>query len=153
MVPFYGQGMNAGFEDVRILFDLLQLEWEKNFDADKGQRDANRADTLKIYSMTRPHDAHAINDLALENYEEMRSTVLNPAYKFRKAIEEWLSVNMPWLGWETKYQGVSFGNNPYSEVVRKSERQGRVLTWVFTTVVSSPVVIAGAMLYRKYSHS
>ncbi|KAK4223670.1 putative monooxygenase [Podospora fimiseda] len=154
MVPFYGQGMNAGLEDVRILFDIL----DKHARMDELNTTTDAASTreraLNEYSTVRVQDAHAINDLALQNYVEMRASVLSPAYRFRKWLEEGLSKYFPGLGWQTKYSRVSFGNERYSEVVAKSEHQGRVLTKVLMGVIGAPVlagVVAGvAVIYMRY---
>lgn len=141
MVPFYGQGMNAGLEDVRILFNILDKHGrmdELNTTTDPA---STRERALEEYSAVRVQDAHAINDLALQNYVEMRSSVLSPAYRFRKWLEEGLSKYFPGLGWQTKYSRVSFGNERYSEVVAKSEHQGQVLTRVLTGVIGAPVLV------------
>lgn len=129
MVPFFGQGMNAGLEDVRVLFSILDKHIYKNVGAKdpKIQNDSARAAALSEYSEIRAPDAAAINDLALDNYKEMRDSVINYGYRIRKWLEERLSVYVPGLGWQTKYSRVSFGNERYSEVVRKSERQGELL--------------------------
>ena len=131
MVPFYGQGMNTGMEDVRTLFSLLDKHAgaESNNPEDPAPLDAaaQRSLALAQYSTLRVPDAHAINDLALQNYVEMRADVLSPTYRLRKFLEEFLSVHVPGLGWRTKYSRVSFGNERYSEVVAKSDRQGRIL--------------------------
>ncbi|RKU41323.1 kynurenine 3-monooxygenase, mitochondrial precursor (Biosynthesis of nicotinic acid protein 4) [Coniochaeta pulveracea] len=130
MVPFYGQGMNAGLEDVRILFEILD-KYERIQQAEAndshGSTSALRATALAEYSAVRVLDAHAINDLALQNYIEMRSSVLSPTYRLRKFLEEFLSVYFPGLGWQTKYARVSFGNEPYSTVVAKSDYQSKML--------------------------
>lgn len=127
MVPFYGQGMNAGLEDVRILFEHLDSSLPRSPTSTAEENTQARATALQAYSTFRQQDAYAINDLALRNYEEMRSSVIDPVYKIRKYLEEWLSVKIPSLGWKTQYSRVSFGNERYSEVIRKSERQGRLL--------------------------
>ncbi|RYP59529.1 hypothetical protein DL769_008489 [Monosporascus sp. CRB-8-3] len=131
MVPFYGQGMNAGLEDVRILFSILDKHSnaESNNPEDPTSFDAavRRDLALAEYSALRVPDAHAINDLALQNYVEMRASVLSPTYRLRKLLEEFMSVHVPILGWHTKYSRVSFGNERYSEVVTKSDRQGKIL--------------------------
>ncbi|EHL01825.1 putative Kynurenine 3-monooxygenase [Glarea lozoyensis 74030] len=75
MVPFYGQGMNAGLEDIRILFEILD-------------KYPSRAEALAKYSEYRKEDAHVINDLALQNYVEMRASVVSPFYSARKWLEE-----------------------------------------------------------------
>ncbi|KAF4121755.1 kynurenine 3-monooxygenase [Geosmithia morbida] len=159
MVPFYGQGMNAGMEDVRILFAIFDkhaTRGETNKPTSEIGEDSQSpssmqiADALAEYSAIRAPDAHAINDLALENYVEMRSSVLSLRYRLRKYLEEFTSVHFPGLGWQTKYARISFGNEGYLDVVRKSERQGQVLVRGLTALVAGPVVVLGATLAYKY---
>ncbi|KFX94915.1 hypothetical protein O988_06083 [Pseudogymnoascus sp. VKM F-3808] len=114
MVPFYGQGMNAGLEDVRVLFGLLP-------------RSRPTPESLDRYTALRAPDAAAISALALANYVEMREGVVSPIYKLRKRLEEALSQYFPSLGWATQYSRVSFGNMRYSEVVEASRHQGNVI--------------------------
>ncbi|OTB17590.1 hypothetical protein K445DRAFT_316219 [Daldinia sp. EC12] len=151
MVPFYGQGMNAGLEDVRILFSILDKHAaaENNDPESPGSVDLafQRGLALAEYSALRVPDAHAINDLALQNYVEMRASVLSPTYRLRKYLEEFLSVHLPSLGWQTKYSRVSFGNERYSEVVAKSNHQGKVLLRGLITVLCSPIVAGVLGLY------
>ncbi|OTA95001.1 hypothetical protein M434DRAFT_394208 [Hypoxylon sp. CO27-5] len=144
MVPFYGQGMNAGLEDVRILFSILDkhANAENNNPDSPGSVDPSfqRGMALAEYSALRVPDAHAINDLALQNYVEMRASVLSPTYRLRKFLEEFMSVHLPSLGWQTKYSRVSFGNERYSEVVAKSDHQGKVLLRGLITILCGPIV-------------
>lgn len=142
MVPFYGQGMNAGLEDVRTLFDFLD-----KYPAEQ------RAQALDEYTAYRVPDAHSINDLALQNYTEMRASVLSPTYRLRKFLEESLSKYLPSLGWTTKYSRVSFSNERYSEVIAKSEYQGKMLMRGFYGAVGVPLVVGGALLWFKQKRS
>jgi kynurenine 3-monooxygenase len=115
MVPFYGQGMNAGLEDVRVLFDILD------------QYPDDQAKALSEYSKQRAPDAQTINDLALGNYREMASDVKKPLYLLRKWIEEKLYMYVPSAGWATQYSRVTFSNMRYSEVQEATHRQAKVL--------------------------
>ncbi|KAL2127540.1 hypothetical protein VTI74DRAFT_10569 [Chaetomium olivicolor] len=150
MVPFYGQGMNAGLEDVRILFDILDKHARMDELSAGAIASASRERALAEYTAVRVPDAHAINDLALQNYVEMRASVLSPVYRLRKFLEEALSKYIPSLGWQTKYARVSFGNERYSEVVAKSEHQGRMLVRGFAGVVGVPVVAGAVYLLLRY---
>lgn len=151
MVPFYGQGMNAGLEDVRVLFALLDKHVSPT--ATHRSRTDQRAKALAEYSATRTEDAYAINDLSLENYTEMRASVTAPTYRARKWLEEKLSVYVPSLGWQTKYARVSFGNERYSEVIKKSEQQGRQLVIALVGVLASPVVIGALLALQRWRGS
>lgn len=129
MVPFYGQGMNAGLEDVRVLFDFLDRfnVYATSKETSISLRSERRAEALSAYTIFRVPDAAAINDLALRNYHEMSSSVQSPAYRLRKFIEERINKYCPALGWSTQYSRVSFGNERYSEVHAATQRQKRDL--------------------------
>jgi len=153
MVPFYGQGMNAGLEDVRILFDILDKHARMDELSAGADASASRERALAEYTAVRIPDAHAINDLALQNYVEMRASVLSPAYRLRKFLEEALSKYLPSLGWQTKYARVSFGNERYSEVVARSEHQGKMLVRGFVGLVGVPVLAGGILLLLRYKRT
>ncbi|KAM3555302.1 hypothetical protein MY1884_005664 [Beauveria asiatica] len=170
MVPFYGQGMNTGMEDVRILFSILDkhaaqlaetnnpLVGDSASDSDEDEEasaaaaaasEQAHAHALAEYSATRWVDAYTINDLAFQNYAEMR-TSQSIAYKLRKSFEEFLSYRLPWLGWQTKYSLVVFSNRPYSECVRRTDRQGRVLGRLLAGLATSPFLAAGIFIAYRY---
>ena len=155
MVPFYGQGMNAGLEDVLTLFTTLD---------DAGvydpasplplpttlSRTERREKALETYTMQRTPDAHTINDLAMGNYREMAGDVTSVVYKLRKWLEERLSVWVPGLGWRTQYSRVSFENQRYGDVVREVRGQGRVLGWVLGGGVFGVLGVMGLVLGRGF---
>lgn len=160
MVPFYGQGMNTGLESVRVLFSKLDKyanTVEDNSPFQSADPDAisshQRALALAEFSAFRVPDAHAVINLALENYIEMRASVLSPTYRLRKFLEEKISVYLPSLGWRTKYARVSFGNERFSDVVAKSERQGKILMRSFMCMLCSPVVVAWLVYWSRQRRS
>ncbi|RKF62277.1 Kynurenine 3-monooxygenase [Erysiphe neolycopersici] len=135
MVPFFGQGMNAGLEDVRILFETLdRYAKSSNHSPDSRQL------ALEQYSALRTEDSKAISQLALENYLVMRNSVTSYKYKSRKWLEEKLNLWFPSLGWATKYSRVSFGNDRYSEVISKSKRQEAIINRILITVESMALI-------------
>lgn len=134
MVPFYGQGMNAGLEDIRVLFSFLDSH---------PPTVSGRAAALQAYTTQRAPDAHSINDLALRNYQEMRAGVTSPVYRLRKYIEEELSVWLPASGFATQYSRISFGNMRYSEVERLAQKQGRYLLVGMAAVLGLMAPVAG----------
>ncbi|MCF6349694.1 MAG: FAD-dependent monooxygenase [Flavobacteriaceae bacterium] len=109
VVPFYGQGMNASFEDVTVLFKYI----------DKYENKAlNNAEIWsKIfyeYEKERKKDADAIGDLAVENYFEMRDHVANDLFKKKRALEMKLEDAYP-DRYFSKYSRVTFNDSmPYS---------------------------------------
>ena len=146
MVPFYGQGMNAGLEDVRVLFDLLDRHGVYDpANSDPPARQQARCSALAEYTTQRTPDAAAINDLALRNYEEMRAGVTSPLYKLRKAAEEKISVYLPFLGFATQYSRISFGNQRYSEVERAVKWQADVLVGLGQG--TALIVLVGSLIW------
>lgn len=135
MVPFYGQGMNAGLEDVRVLFDCLDAHPD------------DRATALAQYSALRTPDAATINDLALRNYQEMASDVKKPLYLLRKRIEETLDLWVPSWGWTTQYSRVTFSNMRYSEVKQASQRQAMILNGVVGLTMAS--ILGGGFWFAR----
>lgn len=114
VVPFYGQGMNAAFEDC-FIFDQLLDEFDGDF-----------SKILPAFSKRRKPDADAIADLALYNYIEMRSKVADPGFLFRKKLEQTLHDWFP-RTWKPLYSMVTFSTIPYAEARDRAEAQKRML--------------------------
>lgn len=146
MVPFFGQGMNAGLEDVRILFDTF----DRSIISSNRSPDSRKL-ALEQYSALRTVDSEAISRLALENYLVMRNSVVSYKYKSRKWLEEKLNFWFPSLGWATKYSRVSFGNDRYSEVISKSYRQEAIINRILQGIEVMALVgtIYGIFRLRK----
>ena len=134
--------MNAGFEDIRILVEILdRAEFEADDEAD---RKHILAHALKTFSETRCPDAWAICDLALENYHEMSHDVLSLGYLLHKKVIGWLHRCFPRI-FIPQYTMVSFTLIPYAEIIRRRDWQRSVLTWtatLATTCLSALMVFA-----------
>ena len=118
MVPFYGQGMNAGFEDVRIFTELLDEHGGNNWDS-----------VLAAYEQLRKPDNDAISDLAMANFIEMRDLVADPKFLLRKKIEARLHQLFP-DKWVPLYTMVTFSNMRYSEALRRGKQQEKIMVEV-----------------------
>lgn len=105
VVPFYGQGMNAAFEDCTVMNDCIAegRNWE---------------DVFAEYSRLRVANGQAIADMAVDNYFEMRDRVGDPAWRFRKQIEHKLEKAFP-ERYVSRYEMVSFTRTPYAEALRR----------------------------------
>jgi len=115
IVPFFGQGMNCGFEDCSVLNGLL----------DQYNEDWNTV--LHEFQQLRKPDADAIADLAIENFTEMRDKVANPTFLLQKKIEAKLHEKYPGK-WIPAYSQVTFSPHiRYSEALRNSQRQERIM--------------------------
>ena len=114
VVPFYGQGMNCGFEDCVVLDQKLD-----EFDNDW-------AAALPAYSDARINNGNAIADLALRNFIEMRDLVADERFLLRKKIERKIQTMYP-DRFLPVYSIVSFSNIAYSEAMRESRKQDELL--------------------------
>lgn len=114
IVPFYGQGMNAGFEDCTILDDLAteyREDWGSVFTA---------------FNRARVKDGNAIADLALRNFIEMRDLVADPMFLLRKKIAAHLHEKHG-EAFLPSYSMVSFSDTPYSVALQAADDQDRLL--------------------------
>jgi kynurenine 3-monooxygenase len=137
IVPFFGQGINAGFEDVRIMAECLERH------ATRGENWMHAA--LDEYQRLRKPNADAIARMAVDNFVEMRDRVGSRWFLWRKKLEHLLHDLFP----ETlvpRYNLVSFTIVPYSEAIRRGARIDRVLRWLLVCVVMMLVFAARAVL-------
>ena len=115
MVPFYGQGMNCGFEDCFVLNQLLAKhndDWKKTF---------------AEYQQLRKPDADAIADMALQNFVEMRDKVADPVFLLQKKIEANFSKKYP-DKWIPLYSMVTFSPQMrYSEALQRGKQQQLIM--------------------------
>ena len=95
IVPFFGQGMNCGFEDCRILDELMD------------ENDNDWKAILQKFQTSRKPDADAIADLAIGNFTEMRERTADPKFLLQKKIEAWLHEKHP-DKWIPAYSQVTF---------------------------------------------
>ncbi|KAI8808094.1 hypothetical protein BJ742DRAFT_678319 [Cladochytrium replicatum] len=127
MVPFYGQGMNCGFEDMIVLTDAL----DASISDTKNPTPAEVEKALDAYSKNRAPDAHAIVDLALQNYVEMRDSVVRWSYLFRKSVEGFIYKRMPKQEVVVPlYTMVSFTRTPYKVAYDRYKRNSKVFDFV-----------------------
>ena len=122
VVPFYGQGMIAGFEDCYVLNSLL----DKNTDDWQA--------TQKDFEEQRKPDANAIADLALANFVVMRDKVGDEKFLLRKQIEAHLYTLYP-DKWIPLYSMVTFNENMrYSEALAKGKKQEEIMDKVMASL-------------------
>jgi len=120
VVPFYGQGMNAGFEDCTV-FDELLNEHGDNWEL-----------ICSEYSRLRVPDGNAIADLALNNYIEMRDLTADPDFLLRKKIERKFSDLYP-NDWMPLYEQVTFSHIRYSEALKRGMYQRGIMDEIMQT--------------------
>lgn len=115
IVPFYGQGMNSGFEDCTVLNQL----WEQ-------YGDEQWPHIFHEFEKQRKPDADAIADLAMRNFVEMRDLTADPQFLLRKKIENRFADKYPEL-WLPLYSMVTFSHIRYSDAWNKGLLHDRIM--------------------------
>jgi kynurenine 3-monooxygenase len=114
VVPFYGQGMNAGFEDIFVLNQMIGKygdDWERIF---------------QEYQKERKPNADAIAELSYRNFLEMSSKTADPKFLLQKKIEKRLADRHP-DKWIPAYSRVTFSDRPYAEALAEGDAQEEIM--------------------------
>jgi kynurenine 3-monooxygenase len=113
-VPFYGQGMNCGFEDCTVMWDLMKKHNE-NWDL-----------IFEEYQQLRKPDGDGVQDLSLHNYHVMRDFVADPRFLLQKKIEAHFSEKYP-DKWMPLYSQVTFSHIRYSDAWKTGQKQDAIM--------------------------
>ena len=114
IVPFYGQGMNSGFEDCSVLdemIDQFECDWNK---------------ILPAFEKSRKPNTDAIADLAMRNFVEMRDLTGDPDFVLRKKIESWFHSKYP-KKWIPLYSMVTFTDISYADALEIGRKQDKIM--------------------------
>lgn len=117
IVPFYGEGMNCGFEDCFVFDQLIE---KHNGDFSK---------ILPEYANARKPNGDAIAELSLRNFIEMRDLVADPQFLLRKKIEGWFQAKHP-DKWLPLYSQVKFSTTPYAEALSNGKKHDEIMASV-----------------------
>jgi kynurenine 3-monooxygenase len=132
IVPFFGQGMNSGFEDVTLL------------DEELARSPSDFAPAFARFAEARKPDTEAIADLAVENFVEMRDKVSDPRFLRLRALEHELQEKMPGR-YLTRYQLVTFTRVPY----RTALEAGRIQAQILNELLPAPDLDRGVRLAEE----
>ncbi len=122
VVPFYGQGMNAAFEDVLVFSECMGKhgpEWRRVFAAYEGSRKPN---------------TDALADLAVANFVEMRDRTGSRRFLLKKKGEKLLGKLFPWW-YVPLYTMVTFTRIPYAQAVARARRQNRIVCFTLAAML------------------
>ncbi len=123
IVPFFGQGMNCGFEDCTVLDECIGQywpDWERVFES---------------FGFRRKDNADAIADMALGNYIEMRDRVSDAAFVLESQLGLALEMRFPNY-FIPKYSLVSFHRGSYAEALRRGKIQEEILQTLCSSLTS-----------------
>ena len=114
IVPFYGHGMNVGFEDITILSEMIAKyndDWKTIFSE---------------YQKSRKPNADAIAELSSRNFIEMSTKTADSNFLLQKKIEKWFSGKHP-DKWKPLYSRVTFSLQPYSDALAIGDFQNKIM--------------------------
>ena len=114
VVPFYGQGMNAAFEDCVVLDECL------------GEFPDQRARAFSEYFIRRKANADALADLAVQNFIEMRDKTASKTFRAKKKLDHFLEAALPGHYFPL-YTMVTFTRIPYAAAARRARVQDRIV--------------------------
>jgi kynurenine 3-monooxygenase len=130
VVPFYGQGMNAAFEDCAVLNECLE------------EFPDNREHAFVEYFSRRKENADALADLALENFIEMRDKTASKTFRAKKKLDHFLETALPGI-YLPLYTMVTFTRIPYAEAARRARLQDRI---VYTSLIAIVAFLIGILV-------
>ena len=136
VVPFYGQGANAAFEDCLVLDECL-----REFSGDI-------ADALATYERRRKRHADALADLAIGNFLEMRDKTASKTFLLGKKVEKVLAKLFPGR-FVPLYYMVSFSCTPYADAVHRARTQWRMVFAAAGVALLAVLVVLAAVLARR----
>ena len=136
VVPFYGQGMNAAFEDCIVLDECL----DKFAD--------NRERAFAEYFERRKENADALADLAIGNFIEMRDKTASRAFRAKKKLDHLLEAALPGV-YLPLYTMVTFTRVPYAQAARRARLQDRILYTALVTLVLIGILMLAVLLARS----
>ncbi len=135
VVPFYGQGMNASFEDVHVLGECVE----------KHGAGADLDAAFAEYQARRKPAGDAIADLAVDNFVEMRDHVGSQTFRRKKQFEHWLARTFP-NRYLPLYEMVTFSTIPYHEAVKRARLQDRIVLAVLCAIVALAILLVLAII-------
>jgi kynurenine 3-monooxygenase len=140
VVPFYGQGMNAAFEDCVVLDECFAKFAPATAGPFVGGQDRQRA--FAEYFERRKVNADALADLALENFIEMRDKTASKTFRAKKKLDHFLEAALPGI-YLPLYTMVTFTRIPYAKAARRARLQDRIVygSLAFFVMIAALVII------------
>lgn len=149
MVPFYGQGLNCGLEDVRIMLGLLDKH-TKGVEKKDSQTSLAREKAFQEYTTQRHPDLLAISQLAMNNFHEMSSKVVSTPYRLRKQLDSLLVRILPTGWWDSQYSRITFSNMRYHEALDRENQQKSILNMIGLSATIGLTATTFAIGYRFF---
>lgn len=126
VVPFYGQGMNAAFQDGCLLCDIIAKELQE---AKNSQKELNLTSAIAEFAKERTPATNALADMCLEHYHDMASNTASNLYLLHKKVESWIYHFFP-DSFIPLYSMIAFNTIPYHIARERAEKQDKIVTRV-----------------------
>ena len=142
LIPFFGQGMNCGFEDCRVLNEFLNLyhdDWSR---------------VMPAFYLARKPDTDAVSEMSTDNHHEIQTGIRDPRFNFKKQLEQHLMQRYP-ARYVSKHVLVMFSNMPYATALAHGRLQNTLLDRVCNQTTQLPDVdwLRVDELMREYDES
>jgi len=134
VVPFYGQGMNAAFEDCVVLDECL------------AQFPQDRQRAFAEYFERRKVNADALAGLALENFIEMRDKTASRTFRAKKKLDHFLEAALPGI-YLPLYTMVTFTRIPYEEAASRARLQDGII-YAGLILIATSILALSILLFR-----
>jgi kynurenine 3-monooxygenase len=134
VVPFYGQGMNAAFEDCVVLDECLAAFPE------------NRENAFAEYFQRRKENADALADLAVGNFIEMRDKTASKTFRAKKKLDHWLEAALPGI-YLPLYTMVTFTRMPYAAAARRARLQDALVYAAIGILLLMALLLVGRIVF------
>jgi kynurenine 3-monooxygenase len=131
VVPFYGQGMNAAFEDCVVLDECLEKFAN------------NRERAFAEYFSRRKQNADALADLAIGNFIEMRDKTASRTFRAKKKLDHLLEAALPGI-YLPLYTMVTFTRMPYAAAAKRARAQDSL---IYTSLIVTSAILIGAAVW------
>jgi kynurenine 3-monooxygenase len=131
VVPFYGQGMNAAFEDCVVLDECL------------AEFPDNRERAFAEYFARRKENAEALADLAIDNFIEMRDKTASKTFRAKKKLDHALEAALPGI-YLPLYTMVTFTRIPYAEAAQRARQQDSI---IYTGLTLVSIIIVALLIH------
>jgi kynurenine 3-monooxygenase len=138
IVPFFGQGMNAAFQDASMLIDMIEAELRF-----KTRSNIDFGPVMARFAQERQPSTNALADICLEHYHDMASNTASSLYLMKKKVESWLHYLMP-NTFIPFYTMMAFTSMPYHHALARNHKQEK---WVSYLCSGVAVGLLGASAY------
>lgn len=148
MTPFHAMGLMTGLEDVRVFFeDFLDPAHRKLQETGQADEKFCLSGIVEQYTENRRPDVHAMTDMAVEHYSELRYGVKTRVSRVKKQIERALQTYTPFFDRASSYSRIHFSHERFVTIRQKEARQNAIMKAFFSSLFLTGTFVATSLFY------